>query len=63
MIGEERETNMTYMERMMVRRGHPDIIVGIVGFSWVIYFLWQHNWVWAVAVVILSTEFGQAVHV
>lgn len=51
---------MTYMERMMVRRGHPkNIIVGIVGFLWVIYFLWQHNWIWAVAVAVLSAVLGR----
>jgi hypothetical protein len=31
---------MTYVERMIVRRGHPKhIIVGIVAFLWVVYFL------------------------
>jgi hypothetical protein len=45
---------------MMVRRGHPkNIIVGIVGFLWVIYFLWQHNWIWAVAVAVLSAVLGR----
>ncbi len=51
---------MTYVERMIVRRGHPKhIIVGIVAFLWVIYFLWQHNWIWAAAVVVLSAVLGR----
>jgi hypothetical protein len=33
---------MTHIERMVIRRGHPKhIIVGIVGFLWFVYFLWQ----------------------
>jgi hypothetical protein len=51
---------MTYVERMIVRRGHPKhIIVGIVAFLWVVYFLWQHNWIWAAAVVVLSAVLGR----
>jgi hypothetical protein len=50
---------MTYVERMIVRRGHPKhIIVGIVAFLWVVYFLWQHNWIWAAAAVVLSAVLG-----
>jgi hypothetical protein len=51
---------MTYVERMIVRRGRPKhIIVGIVAFLWVVYFLWQHNWIWAAAVVVLSAVLGR----
>jgi hypothetical protein len=40
-------------------QGHPKhIIVGIVAFLWVVYFLWQHNWIWAAAVVVLSAVLG-----
>lgn len=55
---------MTYVERMIVRRGHPKhIIVGSVAFLWVVYFLWQHNWIWAAAVCCIERGSGQAVHV
>jgi hypothetical protein len=58
--GEKGKQNMTYVERMIVRRGHPKhIIVGIVAFLWVAYFLWQHNWIWAAAVVVLSAVLGR----
>ena len=51
---------MTYVERMIVRRGHSKhIIVGIVALLWVVYFLWQHNWIWAAAVVVFSTVLGR----
>jgi hypothetical protein len=51
---------MTYMERMVIRRGHPKhIIVGIVGFLWFVYFIWQHDWAWAVAVAVLSVVMGR----
>ena len=51
---------MTYMERMVIRRGHPKhIIVGIVGFLWFVYFLWQHDWTWALAVAVLSVVMGR----
>lgn len=51
---------MTYMERMVIRRGHPKhIIVGIVGFLWFVYFLWQHDWTWALAVAVLSGVLGR----
>jgi hypothetical protein len=50
---------MTYMERMVIRRGHPKhIIVGVVGFLWLVYFLWQHDWTWAFAVAVLSAVMG-----
>jgi len=51
---------MTYMEKMVIRRGHPKhIIVGIVGFLWFVYFLWQHDWTWALAVAVLSVVMGR----
>lgn len=50
---------MTYMERMVIRRGHPKhIIVGIVGFLWFVYFLWQHDWTWALSIAVLSAVVG-----
>ena len=50
---------MTYVERMIVRRGQPKhIIVGIVAFLWAVCFLWQHNWIWAGAVVLFSAVLG-----
>ena len=51
---------MTYMEKMVIRRGHPKhIIVGIVGFLWFVYFIWQHDWTWALAVAVLSVVMGR----
>lgn len=51
---------MTYMERMVIRRGHPKhIIVGIVGFLWFVYFLWQHDWKWALVTAVLSAVVGR----
>ena len=51
---------MTYLERAVIRRGHPKhIVVGVVGFLWVAYFLWRHDWVWAVSVVLLSAVVGR----
>jgi hypothetical protein len=53
---------MTFFERTMVRQGHPRrIIVGIIGFSWVLYFLWTHNWPWATAVAIGGVVLGRVV--
>lgn len=46
---------MTFLERAFVRHGHPkDIIVAVVGAIWGFYFLWIHNWIWALAAVLLS---------
>src|ERR1700675_4647002 len=51
---------MTYMERMVIRRGHPKyIIVGIVGFLWFVYLLWQHDWTWALTAAVLSAVLGR----
>lgn len=51
---------MTYMERIVIRRGHPKhIIVGIVGFLWFVYFLWQHDWKWALSTAVLSAVVGR----
>jgi len=50
---------MTYLEKTVVRRGHPKhIIVAIVGFIWVIYFVWTHNWAWAAGVALLTVVTG-----
>jgi hypothetical protein len=50
---------MTYFERTMVRHGHPrHIILRIVGFTWAIYFLWRHDWIWASAAVLISVALG-----
>jgi hypothetical protein len=39
---------MTFIQEFMLSRGHPrQIILHIVGGIWTIYFLWQHNWMWA----------------
>lgn len=46
---------MTFLERAFVRRGRPrHAIVAVVGAIWGLYFLWIHNWIWALAAVLLS---------
>jgi uncharacterized membrane protein YesL len=54
------EGEMIFFERAIVRRGHPrHIILGLVGFMWGIYFLWLHNWRWAVAIILVSVVLGR----
>jgi hypothetical protein len=51
---------MTFLERTVVRRGHPrHLIVGLVGFVWAMYFLWFHNWLWAVVTILASAVLGR----
>ena len=39
---------MTLLQEFMLSRGHPrQIILHAVGGIWAIYFLWMHNWLWA----------------
>lgn len=53
---------MTYLEKAIIRRGHPKhIILGIVGFLWTLYFLWYHDWAWALGVVLASAILGRVV--
>lgn len=53
---------MTYLERAVIRRGHPkQIILGIVGLVWTVYFLWHHDWAWAVGAVLASAILGRVV--
>ena len=53
---------MTYLEKAIIRRGHPKhIILGIVGFLWTVYFLWHHNWALALGVVLASAILGRVV--
>ena len=50
---------MTYLEKTIVRRGHPKhMIVAIVGFIWVIYFFWTHDWIRAAVVALLTVILG-----
>jgi hypothetical protein len=50
---------MTYLEKAMIRRGHPKhMIVGTIGFLWLVYFVWRHDWTWALAVALLSVVLG-----
>ena len=51
---------MTFLQEFMLSRGHPrQIILHLVGGIWTVYFLWQHNWIWAAAVVVLSAVLGR----
>jgi hypothetical protein len=51
---------MTFLQELMLSRGHPrQIILHLVGGIWAVYFLWQHDWMWALgsfAVAELSSE-------
>ena len=52
--------HLTYIQRAILRRGPPrHIIIGIVGGIWTFYFLWMHNWIWAVATLLVSTILGR----
>ncbi len=43
---------MTFIERFMVRRGHPRyLILHLVGAIWAFYFLWLHNWILVVVMI------------
>jgi hypothetical protein len=56
----EGRSKMTYLEKAIIRRGHPKhIILGMVGFLWAVYFLWQHDWAWALGVVLASAILGR----
>lgn len=51
---------MTFLQEFMLSRGHPrQIILHLVGGIWTVYFLWQHEWLWALgcfALAELSSE-------
>lgn len=50
---------LSFTQRMLIRRAHPRyLIAGIVGAIWAFYFLWQHNWSWAVGVILMSAIAG-----
>jgi hypothetical protein len=52
---------MKYLEKVVVRRGHPrNVIVGLVGFLWVVFLVWRHEWAWALVVVFVSAILGRA---
>ena len=46
---------MTFLQEFMLSRGHPrQIILHLVGGMWTVYFLWQHNWLWALGCFAIS---------
>jgi hypothetical protein len=46
---------MTFLQELMLSRGHPrQIILHVVGGMWTAYFLWQHNWIWALGCFAIS---------
>jgi hypothetical protein len=58
---------MTFLQEFMLSRGHPrQIILHTVGGIWTLYFLWGHEWIWALGCFaaaeliseMLSTETG-----
>jgi hypothetical protein len=51
---------MTYLQKTFVRHAHPrHIILAYVGLMWGVYFMWFHNWVWALAAVVISGLVGR----
>ncbi|HKT25767.1 MAG TPA: hypothetical protein VJR04_14250 [Terriglobales bacterium] len=53
---------LTYAQRAILRRGHPRyIITDLVGGIWTFYFLWTHNWLWAIATLYMSAVVGTVV--
>ena len=50
---------MTFLERSIVRSGHPRrIIVGMITLMWVLYSLWFHLWTWAAAALVVGVALG-----
>ena len=57
---QEQPRPLTAIERAVVRRGHPRaMIVHLVGAIWAFYFLWVHNWIFAVVTVVVSGILGR----
>jgi hypothetical protein len=51
---------VTLLQRAIVRHGHPRrIIVGIVSLTWILYFLWFHNWMWAAVALAVGLALGR----
>jgi hypothetical protein len=51
---------MTYLERTIVRYGHPRrIIVGVISMIWMLYFMWAHNWIYAVVALVAGLVLGR----
>lgn len=50
---------MTLLQKAVLRRGHPRrVIVAMVTLIWVLYFLWAHNWVWALTALAVGMVMG-----
>jgi hypothetical protein len=51
---------MSYFEREMLHHAHPkEIILRIVGAIWGLYFLWLHNWVGMLAIIVAGEILGR----
>ncbi|HEV2490854.1 MAG TPA: hypothetical protein VGT03_13695 [Candidatus Acidoferrales bacterium] len=51
---------MSYFEREMLHHAHPkQIIFRMIGAIWALYFLWLHNWVWVLAVILITEIIGR----
>ena len=58
---EEPKPYLNFAQRAILRRGHPRyIIIGVVGGIWTFYFLWLHDWIWAVTTLAVSAISGRA---
>jgi hypothetical protein len=54
-------TFTTRAERYILRRFHPRaVLLDSVAAIWAVYFVWNHNWVAALAVVVASRLIGTA---
>ncbi|HLW53073.1 MAG TPA: hypothetical protein VKW06_09525 [Candidatus Angelobacter sp.] len=48
------------IERVMLHHGDPrSIIFSIIGAAWAFYFLWTHQWFFALTAVVLATVLGR----
>lgn len=51
---------MSYFEKEILHHAHPkQIIMRMVGAIWAFYFLWLHNWVWMLGVILVTEALGR----
>lgn len=50
-----RDQPFSLLERHVLRRAHPiSLFLDVVGVIWTVFFLWRHDWMAAVAVVVVE---------
>lgn len=53
--GVSEHSEFSFLERLILRRFHPiSILFDTTGVIWVTYFLWQNNWQYALAVIVVE---------